>query len=180
MGHGKFYEPIAISYYKKYFKSHGYDIEVELCGLVIDEQSYVLGTSPDGKVILNDTYGILDVKCSEEYKNVDLKNVCFISKNPCIRYCKNSKKIRICKTHSYYDQIQMQLPLTCHSFCDFIFSTNKGMLTDRVEFDESAWNKLSKGVLKFYLNYLLDNFILRKEKEIKSALLNDDIPLLQN
>ena len=54
------------------------------------------------------------------------------------------------------------------------------MLTDRVEFDESAWNKLSKGVLKFYLNYLLDNFILRKEKEIKSALLNDDIPLLQN
>ena len=85
MDHGKFYEPIAISYYEKYFKSHGYDIQVELCGLVINEENYVLGTSPDGKVILNDTYGILEVKCSEEYKNVDLKDVCFISKNPCIR-----------------------------------------------------------------------------------------------
>ena len=64
---------------------------MEPCGLVIDEQNYVLGASPDGKVSLNDSYGILEVKCSEEYKNVDQKDVCFISKNPCIRYCKNSK-----------------------------------------------------------------------------------------
>ena len=91
MDHGKFYEPIAISYYEKYFKSHGYDIKVEPCGLVIDEQNYALGASPDGKVSLNDSYGILEVKCSEEYKNVDQKDVCFISKNPCIRYWKNSK-----------------------------------------------------------------------------------------
>ena len=39
MGHVKFYEPIAISYYEKYFESHGYDIKVEPCGLVIDEQN---------------------------------------------------------------------------------------------------------------------------------------------
>ena len=89
MDHGKFYEPIAISYYEKYFKSHGYDIKVEPYGLVIDEQNYVLGASPDGKVSLNYSYGILEVKCSEEYKNVDAKDVCFVSKNPCIRYCKN-------------------------------------------------------------------------------------------
>ena len=180
MDHGKFYEPIAISYYEKYFKSHGYDIKVEPCGLVIDEQNHVLGASTDVKVILSDSYGILEVKCREEYKNVDPKDVCFLSKNPCIRYCKNSKKISICKTHSYHDQIQMQLALTCQSFCDFIFYTNKGMLIDRVELDESAWNKLSERVLKFYFNYLLDNFILREEKEIESALFNDDIPLLHN
>ena len=179
MDHGKFYEPIAVSYYEKYFKSHGYDIKVEPCGLVVDEQNYVLRASLDGKVILNDSYGILEVKCSEEYKNVDPKDVCFISKNPCIRYCKNSKKI-ICKTHSYYEQIQMQLALICQSFCNFIFYKNKGMLVDRVEFDESARNKLSERVLKFYFNYLFDNFILRDEKEIDSALFNDDISLLHN
>ena len=39
MGHVKFYEPIAISYYEKYFESHGYDIKVVPCGLVIDEQN---------------------------------------------------------------------------------------------------------------------------------------------
>ena len=180
MDYGKLYEPTAISYYEKYFKSHGYDIKVEPCGLVIDEQNYVLGASPDGKVSLNDSYGILEVKCSEEYKNVDPKDVCFISKNPCIRYCKNSKKITICKTHSYYDQIQMQLALTCQSFCDFTFYTNEGMVIDLVEFDESAWNTLSKRVLKFYFYYLLDNFILREKKEIESALFNDDIALLHS
>ena len=136
MDHGKFYEPIAISYYEKYFKSHGYDIKVEPYGLVIDEQNYVLGASPDGKVSLNDSYGILEVKCSGEYKNVDPKDVCFISKNPCIWYCKNSKEITIRKTHSYYDQIQMQLALTCQSFCDFIFYTNKGIVINQVEFDK--------------------------------------------
>ena len=82
MDHEKFYEHIAISYYEKYFKSHGYGIKVELCGLVIDEQNYVLGASPHGKIILNYSYGILEVKCKEEYKNVDPKDVCFISKNP--------------------------------------------------------------------------------------------------
>ena len=54
------------------------------------------------------------------------------------------------------------------------------MLIDRVEFDESARNKLNERVLKFYFNYLFDNFILRDEKEIDSALFNDDIPLLHN
>ena len=115
MDQGKFYVPIAIYYYEKYFKYHGYDIKVEPCGLAIDEENYVLGASPGGKVSLNDSYGILEVKCSEEYKNVDPKDVLFVAKNPCIRYCKNSKKITICKTHSYYNQIQMQLALTCHS-----------------------------------------------------------------
>ena len=74
----------------------------------------------------------------------------------------------------------MQLVLTFQTFCYFVFCTNKEMVIDRVEFNESAWNKLSKRVLKFYFNYLLDNFIFREEKEIGSALFNDDIPLLHN
>ena len=180
MDRGKFYEPMAVSNYEKYFKSHGYDIKVKPCGLVINEQNYILGASPDDKVRLNDSYGILEVKCSEEYKNVDSKDVCFISKNPCIRYCKNSKKITICKTSIYYDQVQMQLALTCQSFCDFIFYAIKGMVIDQAEFVESAWNKLIERVLKLCFNYLLDKFILREEKEIESVLFNDDIPLLRS
>ena len=74
----------------------------------------------------------------------------------------------------------MQLALTCQSFCDFTFYTNEGMVIDLVEFDESAWNTLSKRVLKFYFYYLLDNFILREKKEIESALFNDDIVLLHS
>ena len=82
----------------------------------------------------------------------------------------NSKKITICKTHSYYDQIHRQLTLTCQSFCDSIFYTNKGMVIDQVEFDESAWKKFSERVLKFYFNYLLDNFILSEGNKTSDIL----------
>ena len=54
------------------------------------------------------------------------------------------------------------------------------MVIDRVEFGESSWNKLSKRVLKLYFNYVLDNFILREEKGIESALFNDDVLPLHN
>ena len=75
MDHDKFYEPIAFSYYEKSFKFLCYDIKVGPCYLVIDERNYVLRASPDSKVILNDSYAMLEVKCSEEYKNVDPKIV---------------------------------------------------------------------------------------------------------
>ena len=92
MVHGEFYEPIAISYCENMLNPMVMILKWSLvCCLVIDEQNYVLGALPDDKVSLNDSYGILEVKCNEEYKNVDQKDVCFISKNPCIRYWKNSK-----------------------------------------------------------------------------------------
>ena len=59
------------------------NIKVEPCSLVIDYQNYVLGAAPYSKVSFN---GILKVKCSEEYRNVDPIDVCFISKNLYIRY----------------------------------------------------------------------------------------------
>ena len=52
------YKSLAISNYEQYFKSNGYDIKVDLCSLVIDEQNYILGDTADGKVNFNDSYGI--------------------------------------------------------------------------------------------------------------------------
>ena len=104
--------------------------KTEPSGLFTDEQNYVLGDKFDGKIIFNDSYGVLEVKCSEEYKDVDPKDVCFVSKSPCIRYCKDSKKIKICKIRIYYDQIQMQLALICQSFCDIMFYTSKRMVIE--------------------------------------------------
>ena len=98
--------------------------------LFTDEQNYVLGDTFDGKVIFNDSYGVLVEKCSEEYKDVDPKDFCFVSKSPCIRYCKDLKKIKICKIHIYYDPIQIQLALICQSFCDIMFYTSKRMVIE--------------------------------------------------
>lgn len=59
---------------------------MESCSLVIDEKPHVLGVTTNGKVTFNGSYGILEVKSTEEYKNVDGKDVCIIPKNLFIRY----------------------------------------------------------------------------------------------
>lgn len=51
------------------------------CGLVIDKANPIFGATPDGKVVHYDDLGILDVKCSEQYKDVNPKNICLMSKN---------------------------------------------------------------------------------------------------
>ena len=57
----------------------GYEVVVEPCGFFIDKNNFVLGATPDGKVVVNGEFGLLEVKCSEEHKKTDPKDSYFIS-----------------------------------------------------------------------------------------------------
>ena len=159
LSYGKYYEPIALKYYENFMKSSGYKLDVEPCGLVLDEKNFVLGASPDRKVRCDNDCGIIEIKCSEEYSNLDPKDICFVAKNPSIIFDKSSNKILINKNHSYYDQIQMQLGLTTQTWCDFVFYTSKGLVIDCITYDKVYWGTLRKRVLNFYFNYMLDEII---------------------
>ena len=116
-----------------------------------------LGATPDGKILdpnFSPCYGIAEIKCSEAYKDVDPKDVCFISIDSCLSL-ETPDKIILNRNHSYYDQIQMQLAISTRTWCDFIFYTSKGMVIDRVNFDEEHWDKLLIKVLNFYFEYML-------------------------
>ena len=96
LAYGRYYEPIAIQSYEKYMKIKGHVLVVEPCGLVIDNVNYVLGATPDGKVFINGEFGIIEVKCSEQYRDVDPKDICFIAKKPMHNIYKDGKiKINI-------------------------------------------------------------------------------------
>ena len=125
-----YYEPIAIKHYENYLRLSGYEVVVEPCGFVIDKNNLFLEPSQMVKLLWMVN---LEVKCSEEYKNIDPKDICFISKNPPFLYSETSCKILVNKSHTYYDQ----LPLTTQSWCDFIFYTSKGLIIHRVQFDEA-------------------------------------------
>ena len=56
----------------------------------MDNNNFVLGATPDGKVVVDGEFGLLEVKCSEVYKNTDPKDICFISKNPPFLYSETS------------------------------------------------------------------------------------------
>lgn len=157
MEYGKFYEPIAIRHYEQYMKLCGFKHSVETSGLVIDETNYVLGATPDGKVICDGQLGILEVKSSEQYKDVDPKMICNISPNSMV--VKDNDTYRINKNHSYYNQVQMQLALTCQTWCDFVLYTSKGMIIDRVNFDAQYWETLQTKILDFYFKFMLPEIL---------------------
>ena len=87
MDFGRYHEPISLNHYEKFMKSKQHHVQVENVGLVIDYANYVIGASPDRKIIDSSEtfpYGIMEIKCSEEYKNNDPRDICFISKSSCL------------------------------------------------------------------------------------------------
>ena len=74
MAYGRYYEPIVIQSYEQYMKIKGHVV------LFLDNVNYVLGATPDGKVFTNGEFGIIEVKCSEQYRDDDPKHICFIAK----------------------------------------------------------------------------------------------------
>ena len=49
----------------------------------------------------------------------------------------------------------MHLALATQTWCDFVLYTSKGLVIDRVFYDEEHWGKLQKSFLDFYLHYML-------------------------
>ena len=161
MSYGKFYEPVAIQMYERFLETQEQNISVEDCGLVIDTQNVIFGATPDGKVIHINSFGIIEVKCPEQFKDVDPKNICFMSTNPCVVYDKETETIHLSKKHSYYSQIQMQLALTTKDWCDFILYTGKGVVIDRILYDPEHWKKIQKFAANFYFEYMLPRLALK-------------------
>ena len=64
-----YYEPIAKREYQKYMEKIGHPVRVKQSGLFVSPKLYILGCSPDGKVVdLNagsdgDEFGLLEIKC---------------------------------------------------------------------------------------------------------------------
>ena len=157
--YGRYHETIAIKHYESYTKLKGHKTVVEPCGLAINSENFILGATPNGKVVFDGEFGIIGVKCSEEYNNVDPKYICFISKNFCLVFDDVTEKIHINKNHTYYDQIQMQLTLTTQAWCDFVFYASKGVVIDRVFYDKEHWGKLQELILDFYFHCMLDEIV---------------------
>ena len=65
LAYGHYYEPITIKH-ENCLRLSGYEVVVEPCRFVIDKNNFVLGATPDGKVVVDGEFGLLEAKCSEE------------------------------------------------------------------------------------------------------------------
>lgn len=130
------------------------NIKVKPCGLFIDEDLPFLAASPDG--LLEDD-GLLEIKCPSSCSNltpeegIESRKITFWSIDR-----KDKKITSINKKHIYFYQIQGQLHISKRKYCLFVVWTPHGMKMEKVERDESFWEKHMKEKLeKFYFDCLL-------------------------
>ena len=156
--YGRVNESVALEKYEQYFKTKNHPLHVESSGLVIQPNSYILGASPDGKVIdvtENSMFGLVEIKCPYQYADFDIADIALVQSKFCLKLDDIEKRIKINKEHAYYDQVQMQMALTGTKWCDFVVYGKKGMVIDRVYFDQLYWNELQKKIYDFYFTYFL-------------------------
>ena len=158
LDHGIYYEPFAISCYENYMKTKNRPLTVLNCGLWISSENFILAATPDGRVIdpeeKANPFGILEVKCPEEYKDYDPADAAIIVRDFCLTLDDN-KLPRINQNHGYFDQVQMQMGLTGSPWCDFVVYTLKGMVIDRVYFDADHFVRLVNRIGEFYFSHFL-------------------------
>ena len=158
--YGKVNEPVALQMYDNYFRSRNHSIQVSSSGIIILSNAFIIGASPDGKVIdtfENDIFGIVEIKCPEKYSEYNIADIAKVEKNFCL--CANNGNITINKQHSYYDQVVMQMALTGTTWCDFVVYSKKGIVIDRVRYDHEHWLILQKKIYDFYFNYYLPSLV---------------------
>ncbi|CAB4030271.1 hypothetical protein AC249_AIPGENE8776, partial [Paramuricea clavata] len=98
--HGKIYEPVALEKYRVCMREEmDPSTEVYPCGLVLNRNNCWLGSSPDGKVVSGDMFGIAECKCPEQYKHSDVFDVACSNESSNFTLHVENSKLQLRKTH---------------------------------------------------------------------------------
>ena len=128
-------------------------IDVYPCGLVVNENNCWLGSSPDGKVVSGNEFGIVECKCPEQHKHSDVFDVA--SSNDNFMLLVVNSKLQLRKTHPTCYQVQCQLALTGSKYCDLVVYTFRSIGVVRITFDAQFWTSVTGVVGPRYFKYIL-------------------------
>ncbi|XP_069361994.1 uncharacterized protein [Maniola hyperantus] len=144
-------EPVAVKDAEKVL-----GLQIEPCGLFIDEKRPYLGASPDG-LVGDDT--IVEIKCPSSASNlspveaIDQKKITFCTNDS------NLDNIKLKRNHNYYYQIQGQLQITQRKYCIFIVWTPLGLVYEKIEKNNDFWNSIVSKLDEFYFKCILPELI---------------------
>ena len=86
-------------------------------------------------------YGFLEVKCPYSQRDKTPTEACHDSKFCCSIQNKGELGIPVLKlNHPYYAQVQGQMAIGRHRWCDFVVFTPRGLSVERIHFDDVYWS----------------------------------------
>ncbi|XP_026724773.1 uncharacterized protein LOC113491807 [Trichoplusia ni] len=133
------------------------NLNIEKCGLFIDEEYFYLGATPDG--FCNE--GLVEVKCPSSLFGIDPDTALLDKKLKCLR--KTSQfRIEMNKNHDWYYQVQGQLHIAKKNICVFAVWTGPEfpLKVVRVEKDDVFWQEqMLPKLIRFYQDCLLPEII---------------------
>ena len=141
-------ESKAANRYAEYMNDIGNNIQVLECGVIISNAMPWLAASPDRRVIDKEFgYGLVEIKCPFTLRNLTPEEAC---SDPSF-YCHLiDGKPELKKDHHYYYQVQGQLGLSGLKWCDFVVYFQKGLIVQRIKFDELFWKSMIVKLTNFY------------------------------
>lgn len=182
--YGRENEDNAVAAYKVLKGLHDCDITVTETGLHVGREFSFLGASPDRIVRDGNDEGLLEVKCPYSKQDMSPAEACTDKRFFCELV---NTEVVLRKDNTYYYQIQGQMAITGHKWCDFVVWTNNGSPAlstnvERVRFDESFWEtKVLPGLLYFARHALVPELLCKRLKRLGKLYLNCDyVPYIKH
>ena len=129
---------------------------------MIDINEPCLAWSPDGNVTIGDNHGLVEFKCSysaSEFTPAEAVQQ-LKSKFACKLNSENGS-LQLKRSHNYYYQVQGQLAITGHPWCDFVISLAAPPL--RIIVEGSGVSSI-KQLYQWNLNYVTFSRVIISNK----------------
>ena len=132
--------------YAEHMKASGNSVQVSDCGVISNAMPW-LAASPDRKVIDKVFgFGIVEIKCPFTLRNVTPRKHVLTQ----IFIATNGKK-----DHPYYYQVKGQLGVTGLKWSDIAVFFQKGLIIQRIKFDELFWMSMTEKLTKYYQQHVM-------------------------
>ena len=146
-------EAKAAKRYNEYMNASGHNVITLECGVIVSKTMPWLAASPDRKTIDNEFgHGLVEIKCPFSVRNLKPEDAC---KEPTF-FCELiNDKPALKREHQYYYQIQGQLGITGLHWCDFVVLFQKGLIIQRIKFNELFWLEMISKLTKYYQEHVM-------------------------
>lgn len=147
--YGRQNEIIAKQLFFDMYSHDHVNAKMKPCGLNISVDHPFLGASPDAYLYCKCCgKGLVEVKCSYSQRNETPYDVASDPNYHLYRDTNDVVKLRV--DSPWYVQIQGQLGVCKARWCDFVFYTDMGFISDRIYYDECFFNDIVNKCSSFF------------------------------
>lgn len=151
--YGRQNEIIAKQLFFDMYSHDHVNAKMKPCGLNISVDHPFLGASPDAYLYCKCCgKGLVEVKCSYSHRNETPYDVASDPNYHLYRDTNDVVKLRV--DSPWYVQIQGQLGVCKARWCDFVFYTDMGFISDRIYYDECFFNDIVNKCSSFFDKYV--------------------------